>query len=153
MPVGELTVVDGANAGGWIGPLLGGEFGAVTLQVPKGYDAYVRICHPAHDVDGSVVTWSQVAAATGRTAHPVMQWHAIVGSPDSLTFRGSLWPGRPPERGNLAAAQLEALCGVLAWHTADSERCFFGLWIGWGWVEGGTDIVYLSSDPPIHCVT
>jgi hypothetical protein len=36
----DLEVIDGAAAGAWIKPRLGAEFGAVTLQVPKGYEAY-----------------------------------------------------------------------------------------------------------------
>jgi hypothetical protein len=66
-----------------------------------------------------------------------MQWHAIVGSPDPLNFTDSRWPGEAPERGNLAPDALQALCGLLAAHTAEEMECFFGLWMGWGWVHGG----------------
>ena len=150
MPMPELTVIDGEAAGAWIGPRLGGEFGAVSLQVPAGFDAYVRICHPAHDMAGDPVTWSEVARETGRTPHALMQWHAIVGSPDHLNFRGSLWPGSEPERGNLAPEQLEALCSVLAEQTHNADHCFFGLWIGYGWVTGGTTVLILRhvDSPP-----
>ncbi len=150
MPLGELTVTDGPPAGSWIEPLLGGEFGAVTLQVPAAYEAYVRICHPAHDTAGRPVTWALVAEACGRAPHAVMQWHAIVGSPDSLNFKGSLWHGSPPDRGNLAPEQLETLCRALAAHTSDPAHCFFGLWAGWGWVTQGSDVFFLRrpGSPP-----
>jgi hypothetical protein len=135
---GELRVSDDVSAAAWIAPRLGGDFGAVTLAVPSGYESYVRICHPAWDQDETPVSWSVVAKATGRQVHPLMQWHALVGSPDPFNFTGSLWPGRPPERGNLAPSALAALCQVLRSHTADATHCFFGLWNGWGWVESGS---------------
>jgi len=134
----ELQVSDDASPAAWIAPRLGGEFGAVTRTVPGGYDAYVRICHPATDDNGAPVSWSKVATATGRKAHPRMQWHALVGSPDSLNFKGSVWPGGGPDRGNLAPGVLESLCALLRRHTSDAAHCFFGLWVGWGWVESGS---------------
>ena len=133
-----LRVTEDASAGAWLAPRLHGHFGAVTLSVPSGYAAYARICHPVTDRDGRSASWSQVAAATGRRAHALMQWHAVVGSPDSLNFTGSLWPGGDPERGNLAPVELALLCEQLATHTELAECCFFGLWIGWGWVEQGS---------------
>lgn len=137
MLVDDLRLTDDASAGAWIAKRLRGDFGAVTLQVPSGFEAYARICHPAADHDEHPVTWPQVASATGRTAHALMQWHALVGSPDWLNFTGSLWPGAVPERGNLAPEVLKQLCALLGAHTSDAAHCFFGLWIGWGWVHGG----------------
>jgi len=132
----DLSVTQDASWGSWIEPRLHGSFGAVTLAVPSGYPAYARICHPASDARGNHFSWPQVASETGRTAHALMQWHALVGSADHLNFSGSLWPGRNPERGDLAPRVLGALCDVLTRHTADAERCFFGLWFGWAWVHG-----------------
>jgi hypothetical protein len=79
------------------------RLGAVSRTVPDGFEAYVRICRPACDVNDNPVTWSEVAAVTGRRAHPLMQWHALVGASDPSNVTGSLWPGSSPERGNLAA--------------------------------------------------
>lgn len=73
MQTGDLKITDGPAAGAWIEPGLGGEFGAVTLQVPKGYEAYARIFHPAGRPGGKPIRWSDVAKATGRTAHREMQ--------------------------------------------------------------------------------
>jgi len=129
----ELQVRDDASAAEWIAPRLVGEFGAVTLAVPSGYPAYVRICHPATGPGGAFVSWPEVAKATGRRAHALMQWHALVGSTDHLNFKGSVWPGGDPERGNLAP---EVLCDLLAAHTTDPAHCYFCLWEGWGWVDG-----------------
>jgi hypothetical protein len=138
----ELQVSDDVSPAGWIAPrLAGGGFGAVTRTVPSGYSAYARICHPAVDRGGRLVAWSEVARATGRQTHPVMQWHALVGSADYLNMQGSLWPGSDPERGNLVPEVLGPLCDLLADHTATPEQCFFCLWEGWGWIEGSHAVV------------
>jgi hypothetical protein len=130
---GKLSFCQDTSPGAWIGSLLGGEFGAVSREVPNCFPAYARICHPAKDVDGLPADWATVAHTTRRTPHALMQWHALVGSRDHLNLTGSLWPGLEPERGNLAGDQLRALCDVLSAHTADAERCFAGIWAGWGW--------------------
>ncbi len=135
MPADDLTRTDDVSAGAWMAPRLRGEFGAVTLTVPSGYERYARVCHPATDECGAPVSWLEVAARTGRNAHPTMQWHALVGSSDHLNFRGSLWPGTPPRRGDLAPAALAALCAILAEHTATGNDCLFALWAGYGWIE------------------
>src|ERR1019366_842327 len=116
------------SAATWIAARLGGKFGVVARTVPRGYPAYVRICHPAADNDGRPVGWSEVAGSTGRQAHPLMQWHALVGSQDSLNMTDSLWRGSNPQRGNLEPEVLGPLCDLLSGHTADPEHCFFCLW-------------------------
>jgi hypothetical protein len=117
----------------------------VTRSVPSGYPAYIRICHPAEDANGERVAWSRVAELTGRQPHPLMQWHAVVGSPDPLNMRGSLWPGGDPERGNLAPEVLGLLCSLLASHTDTPQQCFFCLWEGYGWVQGGSAVATASA--------
>jgi hypothetical protein len=133
----ELARDDDVAAASWIKPRLTGAFGAVTRHVPEGYAAYVRLCHPAEDDAGQEVTWSTVAAATGRQAHPTMQWHALVGSADYLNMTGSLWLGSNPDRGSLAPPTLAALCETLAQHTATPGACYFGIWDGYGWLPNG----------------
>jgi hypothetical protein len=134
---GHLRVTDDASPGEWIAPRLGGGFGAVTRTVPTGYAAYARICHPASHSNDDTASWPEVAEATGRIAHPLMQWHALVGSSDPFNFRGSLWPGGDPSRGDLAPESLEVLCEILATQMADADDCYVGFWVGWAWVHGG----------------
>jgi hypothetical protein len=129
------ALCDDVSAADWIAPRLGGEFGAVGLQVPRCYEAFARICHPARDLDDRLVTWAEVAHATGRTPHALMQWHALVGSPDHLNFTGSLWPGQPPERGDLVPEVLRPLCELLERSTTTPMRCYFGVCEGWTWVR------------------
>ncbi|HEX5527795.1 MAG TPA: hypothetical protein VFX44_11455 [Solirubrobacterales bacterium] len=131
----DLKMVDGAAAGAWIEPRLGGEFGAVTLQVPKGFEAYARILHPAHDPEGRSVRWAEVAEIFGTTAHGEMQWHAITGSPDPCAVTDSKWRGSEPGIGDMELDELDALCEILAARTADPDHCLFGLCTIQRWEE------------------
>jgi hypothetical protein len=132
----DLTITDGAKVGGWIRPKLGGEFGAVSLQVPKGFEAYARIFHPASDPEGHPVSWAEVAKACGTIPHREMQWHAILGLADAKGRGGSCspddpngakWAGSDPPTGGMDIEALDALCEILAVHTVDPAHCFFGL--------------------------
>lgn len=133
---GILVVADGSGAE-WIEPRLGGPIGAITGTVPAGYESYARICHPVDDGHDGWADWRTVARATGRTAHPLMQWHLLVGSADYLNMTGSLWPSGNPERGNLHPDALSNLCRILSSHTG-GQRCFFAVWYGYGWITGAT---------------
>ena len=141
MSAGKLRVVDDVSSADWIAPRLSGRFGAVGLTVPRGYPAYARICHPATNTAGEPVSWSEVAEATGRRPHALMQWHAIVGSSDHLNMTGSLWDGANPCRGELAHSALSALCDRLAEDAEHEPDCYFCLWEGYdgletyGWLE------------------
>lgn len=125
-----MEVVDGAIAGAWIEPGLGGDFGAVSLQVPKVFESYARIFHPAQDREGNAYTWAEVARRLGRVAHREMQWHQLVGSSDSSNFSGSKWDGNSPLLGEMPVDDVGRLRDVLAAQTDDPAHCFFGFcWI------------------------
>lgn len=131
----DLKVVDGAAAGAWIKPRLEGEIGMVCQQVPKGFEAYARILHPADDSGGNPVRWAEVAAACGTTAHAEMQWNAIIGAPDPRAGPGAKWEGGEPSIGGMDLDELDALCELLAVRTSDPEDCFFGLCRIWAWCD------------------
>jgi len=135
MPTNHLRVCDEVSAAAWIAPRLGGDLGVVGHTVPRRYSAYARICHPAVGPDGDRVGWSDVAGSTGRRAHSLMQWHALVGSQDSLNMTGSQWRGSNPQRGNLVPEVLGPLCELLGEHTSAAGDCFFCLWDGYGWTD------------------
>ena len=122
----DLKAVDGAEVGAWIEPALGAS-GAVEDQVPKVFEAYGRVFHPAREEGGDKVTWADVARRLGRVAHPEMQWHQIVGTTDTFGIEGSEWQGGIPRLGQMEIADLDRLCTVLARHMADPEHCYFGL--------------------------
>jgi hypothetical protein len=129
----QLRVVDDVSPTDWVAPRLSGRFGAVGLTVPRGYPAYARICHPTTNTAGEPVNWSDVAETTGRQPHALMQWHAIVGSPDYLNMTGSLWDGANPCRGDLAHSALSVLCDRLAENS--EPECYFCLWEGYDRLE------------------
>lgn len=123
-----VTVAE-ASAADWVCEALTGFGGRVDDVVPGGFEAYVRIVHPAAR-DGRPVTWSEVAAANGRTAHAEMQWHRIVGGL-GVREQPGVWD-EEPEEGCLPQPLGRELAGVLAAHTATPDRCWFGVWDGWG---------------------
>ncbi len=128
MPPSQLQQVDGTLAGAWIKPALEGDWGGrVKNLVPQVFEAYARIFHPAHDVDGSDVTWTEVARRLGAVSHREMQWHAIVGSWDPSNFTDSRWTGGDPYPGDLVEEKMDLLCGILARHTATTDNVYFGI--------------------------
>lgn len=140
----DLEVVDGAAVGTWIRPRLGGCFGAVTREVPKGYEAYARVFHPASDQEGNPLRWAEVADALGKTAHREMQWHALrgladpgelVGPYEFETVFGRRWTGQDPPTGGMDIATLDDLCRILAAHTKGAVRCYFGLCTIENWLD------------------
>lgn len=120
MQTEDLTITNGAAAGAWIEPKLGSEISRVADQVPAGYEAYVRIFHPAHDRELKPVRWAEVAEVTGKTAHREMQWEA-------LTAGRSEWEGQEPMTGWMDIDELDALCAILVDHTTNPDHCYFGL--------------------------
>src|SRR5213082_1157051 len=135
MRTGGLTFIDDVSLATWVGPRLMGSRGSVSDVVPHGYAAYARICHPVPDGLGGWNSWSQVAAANDRTAHPLMQWHSILGSFAQPGSPDAVWPDEP-ETGNLATHALQALCLILAGHTTAPDDCLFCLWDGYGALHG-----------------
>lgn len=140
----DLKITDGTEAGAWIRPRLGGKFGAVTLQIPKDYEAYVRVFHPAADPEGNPVSWAEVAKACGTIPHREMQWHAILGLANADELRGTYssndpngvkWAGSDPPIGAMNIQTLDALCEILAVHMADPANCFFGLCTIQNWLD------------------
>lgn len=137
---GDLVWSADVAAGAWIAPRLG-SFGQVASVVPRGFGAYARVLHPVRDGDDHASTWVQVCQVTDRDAHALMQWQSIStprvqdGSGRAPSV-GRDWEGEEPEVGSLETVALEALCQVLAAHTAPGVGCCFALWEGWGWIAG-----------------
>lgn len=129
-----LTTVTAAD---WIRPRLADGFGNVADVIPAGFAAYARVLHPVEGVREEPLRWADVAAVTGRTIHPEVQWHALIGAPDPWNPQSDLWAEGESARGNLALPQLLALCEVLARHTSTPDDCYFALWEGWGQLHAG----------------
>ncbi|KOX34214.1 hypothetical protein ADK67_04580 [Saccharothrix sp. NRRL B-16348] len=122
----RLRRSDDPKAADWVRRRLRRFGSGVAAVVPDGFAAYARILHPAFDADGRAVSWAEIAASTGRRVHALAQFGAITAD---------AWPDRPPEIGNLPADEFRRLCAVLTRHTDTPDRCWFGLWNGYGWLD------------------
>jgi hypothetical protein len=127
---------------------------AVGSIVPTGFASYARVFHPAGSIlePGRAVRWSDVAASTGRLAHPLMEWHRIATPAPGSARRP--WDQLHPNVGEPSAEQIRALVTVLREFTATPERCWFCSWIGFGGTrETGARVrlpgreYFLSSGP------
>ena len=112
--------------------------------LPDGYPAYARILHPAEERVGAEwrqVGWTEIAARTGGTIHPLVQFHRLT--------RGE-WEGQAPWPGQLADDQLDALIPLLAQATTTPGACSFCVWEGYGEVTGAVQFLTASSSgiPP-----
>jgi hypothetical protein len=117
--------------------------------VPDGFAGYARILHPATDVEGRPVRWSEVCRQTGRTAHALMQWQSIAAVVEhvstagrwprrhTVTHRTQQWPGSEPRVGDAPPDVLEPVLEALAGFTAPGSDCVAALWEGWGWLHRG----------------
>jgi hypothetical protein len=139
-------VEDDVTAARWIADALRDD-ATVGSLVPPVFEAYARVFHPAvrypdddwlpddeaEPAPDEDVTWAEVAAFNGRTAHPAMEWASITGS---WVFRASedqpgLWNDAPAE-GHLPVPVATRLAAVLRRFTTTPEDCWFGLWDGFG---------------------
>jgi hypothetical protein len=161
------TPAEVAAAGGWVLERTHG-WAVVHSLVPERFDAYARVFHPAareceerdlplpfsqtsrtgrlvragaHGVAWCEVSWSEVARANGKVAHPAMEWTAITGSYeyswDGMQY--GLWD-EVPQRGSLPLRLTRRLGDALASFTRTPERCWCAMW------EGDGDMVGLRSD-------
>lgn len=128
-----LLQTDDLSVAEWIAPRLGAFGSGVHGVIPAGFEAYARILHPAESSAEEHARWDEVAAACGKVAHPLMQFHTLVGvAPTEYEVDSAQWTGTVPDHGNLEPESLAALLDVLARHTVAPERCRFCLWDGYG---------------------
>lgn len=114
-----------------------GRFGTVAGVAAPGFEAYARILHPA-SLDELPVRWSTVAAAHGTRVAPGTHWYEVVGlDRDYVNLDAGayglpgVWDEHPAE-GPTPPSVARALIPLLARHTRTPERCWFGLWNGYG---------------------
>jgi hypothetical protein len=134
------------SSASWLTKRLKGSLDHVVSVVPKGFDAYVRIYHPAWlHMEGSrtSLSWKDVAQASGRATHREMQWHGIAnGHPllDSqgfpLAYEGEGTPSESfklPAMGTLPPELITPLRHILVKHT-DAKKYWFAVWEGFGYL-------------------
>ena len=142
----KLSVSQEVNTADWIRERLHPFARDVGSVVPSGFPAYARIFHPAGiagrpDVEAR---WSEVAALTGKTVHPEMQFHAIAPPPHDPQPHFY-----EPRLGVLSTSQAEALVEVLANHTTTPNSCWLCLWDGYGYLHpGGTAVFVIAARGP-----
>jgi hypothetical protein len=102
----------------------------IASLVPLGYAAYARVLHPALGRDGETVTWKRVVVWSARTYHPLMQFDRIskgVAQSAARPFE------QAPRAGDLfPLASCKALYSVLTGFTLSPDRCWLGVWDGYG---------------------
>ncbi|GAA2025978.1 hypothetical protein WDZ16_01355 [Pseudokineococcus marinus] len=136
------------DLGDWLASRLTDWIGAdatvVTSLVPGEYEAYARVLHPveASSHGQPSTTWAEVCAATGRTAHPLMQWQVISGTRHTRRTTTRDWQDGEPEAGTLEPTALAATLDVLSGWTAPGAECVMALWDGYGWVDGRGAALY-----------
>lgn len=134
-----MRPAEDSTAASWIAKSLHGFAQDVGSIVPPVFGAYLRLFHPAWvgAEDVSPVTWSEIASANGRVAHPEMQFHSLVPKGhiermgNVLERQPGLWESSP-EVGSLDPDVVERLLPVLREHTQTPDRCWFAFWDGWG---------------------
>jgi hypothetical protein len=120
----------------------------VTSIVPVGFDAYVRVFHPAGaPAPFETVTWREVAHWSGGTFHALAQFEKM-----SIPVRPV--PGPPPfdqapDQGNLAPGLCDILVRQLAALTETPSACYFALWDGAGILLGDRSSARFSSRRPL----
>ena len=105
----------------------------VCSLVPRGFERYARIFHPAWQLDGGQcmpIRWAAMAASTGSHVHALMQWRKIA----TPTLGGSEVVA--PDEGTIPAAVSLPMLDLLSSHTG-RDACWLGVWQGWGrkWKE------------------
>ncbi|WP_236721695.1 hypothetical protein [Prescottella equi] len=132
-----LRMVPDVDAGQWIVDRVHCFDHTIASLLPPHFPAYARIFHPAAMADERPVRWSEVAAANGTTAHPVMEWGSIVRAWD-LPNQLGVWDDEP-SRGSLPPATARALAAILRRFTGTPEMCWFAQWEGSGHICAPSD--------------
>jgi hypothetical protein len=138
---------DETGAADWIVERLHPFARDVGSVIPDGFEAYVRVFHPARRRDGADVVkvrWAEIASWSGRVVHPEMQFRAIA-QPVREASAPPPWDGQAPADGKLSIDDAEALVDLLRSRTSTPERCWFCLWEGYGQWHGGSAV---SGSPP-----
>lgn len=136
------------SAGLWVQKGFGPRFAHIETLLPRGFEAYARIFHPARALDDHPVRWSDVAVWSGRMTHPLMVFERIsVPTPESeRTDRGPAPWHDDPAFGGLDEDQATVLVDFLRGFTSTPESCFFGVWEGYGqFHSGGRAYVHKSG--------
>lgn len=147
MRVGSLELREDLSPADWVVDRIHDFAVDVGSIIPEGFEAYVRLLHPAIRIEDGrqvAVSWTEIAAATGRTPHPEMQWPNISGvwEHSGETVAG-LWD-LEPDVGSLPRQYVDRLREILSAFTTTPDRVWFAVWDGFGGLKirpGGTAVL------------
>lgn len=100
--------------------------------VPDGFPAYARSLHPAWRTEPGrrvKVRWADLARTAGPTLHATTRFEELESS--AVTH-----DTEPPLDGTLEEDELDAFVELLAAFTSSPQSCWFGVWEGYGWMQG-----------------
>ena len=115
---------------------------AVGGMLPRGFDAYARVLHPA-SVDDRALSWAEVAERVGTPLTPDKWFQDLADSADELGYGFSA-----PRLGEIPDEVLSVLIPTLLSHTTSTQG-WFCLWEGWGFVHGtmGRTVFWPAGSP------
>ena len=144
--VPNIGAVDDTSEAQWLVEELDASLGTVNAVMPRGFEAYARILHPAWRVrrEGgrlvrTPVRWSEVAELRGTTAHRLMQWPQVWALPQfddsaiEYCVDAGLAPIEGPDEGRLPPQVARVIHQVLSAHTDTPAPCWFGVWVGFAY--------------------
>jgi hypothetical protein len=111
------------------------QIAALATFMPVGFDAYVRVLHPAGfrparsgvADPADALRWADLAAANGVQLDPEIAFQQLL-RPSDLSRLGEL----EPMSGALVPPYCSALTSLLSRHTGTPAACWFCLWEGNG---------------------
>ena len=131
----------------WIAERLSPEnWPQITSFVPRGFEAYARILHPADEPGngpGRLVRWREVAEWSGMPLRDNAQFHSIAMPPHRPATESPV--GQGPRLGSLYAPDALALANLGKSWTETADQCWFGVWDGYGWFPDS-----LRQGPRVH---
>jgi hypothetical protein len=130
----------------------------VRSLIPDRFEAYGRILHPVDRIvpqeeavrpdfqmpEALQLRWADIARQTGRQIHPRVQFDSLIGAPREAVR------SYEAEIGTLSPELYSPLCDLLEAHTSTPQRCWFCLWEGYGWIQGGAAVgrIYIAGMEP-----
>ncbi|NJC21057.1 hypothetical protein BJ994_000133 [Arthrobacter pigmenti] len=153
--------------GAWLKERLNWSSNDMHAVVPRGFQAYARIFHPASrdrpaetktwhgyepgnvmDFETETVTWQQTADAFGTEMHALAQFHRLVRTAElysSQELDPAGWRYTCPRLGNLDVGILAAVAAHLAEHTSTPDDGAAAVWGGWGGLTTGASCAVLTA--------
>ncbi len=141
-----LTFLPDVSPARWVEEGLAPEFATVGALIPSGFATYGRLFHPARTETDERVRWAEVAAWSGRTAHPLMAFEGI-SVPDRGFGTGDPPWSDDPTHGSMDEDDAVAFAELLEGFTETPDRCYFAIWEGYGqFSPGGTAVLSRAGD-------